>query len=112
MVRRLLPPVAIAFVVFGVVFLATCMVLNIFNFVCTGGVPRWYLAMPGFVRVTTLVLCAPAILAAIGGPFVFGDSLAMTYFNLFFGQTLGYWLAGHAVNSIVRALRTGLQRSG
>jgi hypothetical protein len=104
MVRRLFPRIVIGFVAFGVVFLLICLKLNILFFGCAANSPQWYSTAPRIVQFLP-ALCLPGFLAAIAGPCVFGDSDAMLYFNLFFGQALGYWLVGHAANWLVRAVR-------
>ena len=50
MLRRLFPPLAIGFVVFGVVFLAICLRLNTVSFGCSVNCPQWYANMPMAVQ--------------------------------------------------------------
>jgi hypothetical protein len=111
MVRRLLPPFVIGFVAFGVIFLAICLKLNILFFGCAANCPRWYLNAPKIVQCLPW-LCLPGFVAAVAGPFLFGDSDAMLYVNLFVGQTLAYWLAGHAANWLFHRMRDGSSPPG
>jgi hypothetical protein len=103
--RRFFPPIVIGFVLFGVFLLGVSVKLNTISFGCSVNGPKWYLDLPPIVGLLQAALCLPGIIAAIVGPFFFGDSDAMLYFNLFFGQSVGYWLAGHAVNWLFRAVR-------
>jgi hypothetical protein len=103
--RRLFPSVVIGFVLFGVLLIGVSLRLNTLSFGCSVSVPKWYLDLPPIIGLLQVVLCLPGIAAAIVGPFLFGDSDTMLYFNLFFGQSLAYWLAGHAANWFVRAVR-------
>ena len=107
MVRRLFPPIVIGFVLFGVLLLGVSVRLNTISFGCSVNAPKWYLDLPPIVGLLQVGLCLPGMLAAIVGPFFFGDSDAMLYINLFVGQALTYWLAGHAVNWLARAIRGG-----